>query len=66
MYYGLVDQSKYNQFLIDSKQESKVEAPIEIKEEIGQCNCHRCEYLRFNPEEKPKVEEAEDPVYLQD
>lgn len=37
-----------------------------LKKEIGQCNCHQCEYLRFKPEEKPKVEEGEDPVYLQD
>jgi hypothetical protein len=116
MYYGLVDRDRYNQFLIDSKQESKVDPPIEIKKEekmvtieeksyfclicggktdhpakacsvkcaeeftrkmeqlrkdslkkeIGQCNCYQCEYLRFKPEERPKVEEGEDPVYLQD
>lgn len=66
MYYQLCDIDKYNNFLIDSKQESKVEAPVEIKKEVRQCNCYRCEYLRFNPDEKPKAEEGEDPVYLQD
>jgi hypothetical protein len=59
MYYGLVDRDRYNQFLIDSKQESKIEPQKE-------CNCHQCEYLRFKPEENKKVEEGEDPVYLQD
>lgn len=66
MYYGLVDQSRYTQFLIYSKLNSNI-MPVGVSTEPQkECNCHRCEYLRFNPEEKPKVEEAEDPVYLQD
>jgi hypothetical protein len=66
VYYGLVDRDRYTQFLIDSKLNSNV-MPVKVsKEKKEECNCHQCEYLRFNPEENKKVEEGEDPVYLQD